>query len=312
MSYYWVNLGVSYKEVRDYKFLWAPSHTYTASGEKTVKAGWGHVPNIKKDDIIICHENKRIIYVAQALDDAYPAPRPESRTYDEWKKDGNKVDLNLIVLERPVPTDEFKHHIIERFNEQCEPKLFNVEGNATQNYMVSIPEAVAGIILSSLDSASLEDLKQIPKQTAESKGRKKRKATKGGVRQSRSNARIGQGAFRDEVLAIWNNTCPVTNVAMPELLIASHIVPWALSDDEEKIDGYNGLPLSPNADKLFDKGLISFYDNGEILVSSSLPLATLRALGISENKVITGLTEEHAYYLGRHRKIYGFNTSPHR
>ncbi|PSU75035.1 hypothetical protein C9J21_19265 [Photobacterium phosphoreum] len=82
MAYYWVNLEVSDKEVRDFKFLWAPSHTYTASGEKTVKAGWGHVPNIKKDDVIICHENKRIIYVAQALDDAYPAPRPESRTYD--------------------------------------------------------------------------------------------------------------------------------------------------------------------------------------------------------------------------------------
>ncbi len=215
-------------------------------------------------------------------------------------------------MERSVPTDEFKHHIIERFNEQCEPKLFNIEGNATQNYMVSIPEAVAGIILSSLDSVNLDDLKQTSKPTADSKGRKKRKATKGGVRQSRSNARIGQGAFRDEVLDIWNNTCPVTNVTIPELLIASHIVSWALSDDEEKIDGYNGLPLSPNADKLFDKGLISFSDNGEILVSSSLPLATLRALGISENKVITGLTEEHAYYLGRHRKIYGFNTSPHR
>uniref|UniRef100_UPI0024B666E4 hypothetical protein n=1 Tax=Photobacterium phosphoreum TaxID=659 RepID=UPI0024B666E4 len=96
MAYYWVNLGVSYKEVRDFKFLWAPSHTYTASGEKTVKAGWGHVPNIKKDDVIICHENKRIIYVAQALDDAYPAPRPESRTYDEWKKEGNKVTSTLL------------------------------------------------------------------------------------------------------------------------------------------------------------------------------------------------------------------------
>ncbi|HAS6319066.1 TPA: HNH endonuclease [Vibrio vulnificus] len=306
MAYYWVNLGVSYKEVRDYKFLWAPSHSYTANGEKTVKGGWGHVPKIKRDDIIICHENKRVIYVAQALEDAYPAPRPASRTYDEWKKEGNKVDVNLIVLERPVSTSEFKHHIIERFNDQCEPKLFNVDGNATQNYMVAIPEAVAGIILSSLDSVNLDVLKPTKKLNAGSKGRNKRKATKGGVRLSRSNARIGQGAFRDEVLDMWNDTCPVTSVSMPELLIASHIVPWALSDDDEKIDGYNGLPLSPNVDKLFDKGLISFSDNGEILISPSLPLETLRALGISENTLIIGLTEEHAYYLGRHREIYGF------
>jgi putative restriction endonuclease len=159
MAYYWANLGVSHEEVKEHKFLWAPSHTYTEKGEKTIKSGWKHVPNIRKDDIIICHENKRVIYVAQALKNAYPATRPESRTYDEWKKDGNKVDVNLIVLDRPVPTDEFKHHIIERFNEQCEPKLFNIEGNATQNYMVAIPEGVASIVLSCLDSVNLDELK---------------------------------------------------------------------------------------------------------------------------------------------------------
>lgn len=90
--------------------------------------------------------------------------------------------------------------------------------------MVSIPEAVAGIILSSLDCANLEDLKQTSKPTSESKGRKKRKATKGGIRRSHSNARIGQDVFRNEVLAIRNITCPMTNGAMPELLTASHIV----------------------------------------------------------------------------------------
>lgn len=306
MAYYWVNLGVSYKEVRDFKFLWAPSHTYTASGEKTVKAGWGHVPNIKKDDVIICHENKRIIYVAQALDDAYPAPRPESRTYDEWKKEGNKVDVNLIVLERPVSTDEFKHHIIERFNDQCEPKLFTVDGNATQNYMVAIPESVVSIVLSSLDSANLGLLKQPSKSSSGTKRRKKRKAIKGGVRSSRSNARIGQGAFRDEVLDIWNNTCPVTKVALPELLIASHIVSWVLSDDDEKVDGYNGFPFVPNVDKLFDKGLISFADDGLLLISPHLLVSTLNALGIREDTKIAGLTEEHIFYLAKHRDTYGF------
>ncbi|WP_417699002.1 HNH endonuclease [Pseudoalteromonas lipolytica] len=306
MAYYWVNLGVSYKEVRDFKFLWAPSHTYTASGEKTVKAGWGHVPNIKKDDIIICHEDKRVIYVAQALEDAYPASRPESRTYDDWKKEGNKVDVNLIVLERPVSTDEFKHHIIERFNDQCEPKLFTVDGNATQNYMVAIPESVASIVLSSIDSDNLSLLKQPSKSSSGKKCKKKRKAIKGGVRRARSNARIGQGAFRDEVLDIWNNTCPVTKVALPELLIASHIVSWVLSDDDEKIDGYNGFPFVPNVDKLFDKGLISFANDGLLLISPHLSVATLNALGIREDTQISGLTQKHISYLEKHRNIYGF------
>ncbi|EIX4888977.1 HNH endonuclease [Vibrio vulnificus] len=255
------------------------------------------MPNIKKDDVIICHENKRIIYVAQALDDAYPVPRPESRTYDEWKKEGNKVDVNLLVLERPVSTDEFKHYIIERFNDQCEPKLFTVDGNATQNYMVAIPESVASIVLSSLDSASLVQLKQTDKSSSGTKRRKMRKAIKGGFRSARSNARIGQGVFRDEVLDIWNNTCPVTKVALPELLIASHIVSWVLSDDDEKVDGYNGFPFVPNVDKLFDKGLISFADDGLILISPHLSVATLNALGIREDTKIAGLTEKHILYL---------------
>ncbi|CAH1540055.1 hypothetical protein VHARVF571_480040 [Vibrio harveyi] len=65
-------------------------------------------------------------------------------------------------------------------------------------------------------------------------------------------------------------------------------------------------PLSPNADKLFDKGLISFSDRGEILISPTLPIESLNALDISEHSVINSLTEEHAYYLSRHREIFGF------
>lgn len=215
------------------------------------------------------------------------------------------IDVNLIVLNRPVSTDEFKHHIIERFNNQCDPKLFTVDGNATQNYMVAIPESVASIVLSSIEDDNL-CLLMHPSKSSSNTARRKRKATKGGVRSARSNARIGQGAFRDEVLEIWDNTCPVTKVALPELLIASHIVSWVLSDDDEKIDGYNGFPFTPNVDKLFDKGLISFSDDGLLLISPHLSVATLNALGIREDTKIAGLTEEHIFYLEKHRKTFGF------
>ncbi|NOH40128.1 HNH endonuclease [Vibrio coralliilyticus] len=308
MAYYWVNLGVSYKEVRDHNFLWAPSHTYTEKGEKTVKPGWKHVPHVKRGDVVICHENKRVIYIAQATKNAYPAPRPESRTFDEWKKDGYKIEVDLTILDTPVPNELFKHRIIERLNSKCDPLLFNVEANATQNYMVAIPDEVAAIVLSSLDKSQLIEFKVPPIKRNSSKGkaRKMRKATKGGVRKAKVNARVGQGAFRDEVLEMWNYTCPVTKVNIPSLLIASHIVPWIMSEDDEKIDGYNGLPLAPNVDKLFDKGLISFTDDGVLLRSKSLPVVTLNSMGIKENTKVSGLTKEHAFYLGKHRELYGF------
>ncbi len=81
-------------------------------------------------------------------------------------------------------------------------------------------------------------------------------------------ARIGQGKYRKELLKKYENTCIVTGINKPSLLIASHIKPWALCNNEEKIDVENGLLLSPNMDKLFDNGLITFTKKGKMRVSS--------------------------------------------
>ncbi|TMX39731.1 HNH endonuclease [Vibrio rotiferianus] len=307
MAYYWVNIGDSHEEVEKHNFLWAPEYGINKNGKRFVDAGWKPVPKVKSGDVIICHNNKHVVYLAQATSNAYPHQRPDTRTYDKWKNEGFKIEINLIVLPRPINNAEFKDEIIDRFNSSCVPKLFTSRREVGENYMISIPEAVADIVLSAVGDAALQ-IKR-PSRTNEETAKKKTRKRKADVEREKQtivNARVGQGQFRKDVLELWNNTCPVTQVAMPELLIASHIVSWALSDDDEKIDGYNGLPLSPNVDKLFDKGLISFTDNGEILISPSLPLETLQALGINKNTVITGLTEEHAYYLGRHREIYGF------
>jgi hypothetical protein len=301
MAYYWVNLGDSFEEVRNGHFLWAPSHTYTKSGTKTVSAGWKHVPDVKKGDVIICHEDKHIIYLARAISNAYPSPRPESRAFDKWKKEGYKIDVELTVLDVPLNNAEFKHDILGRFNEQCSPKLFGSNEQATQSYLISLPKHVAAIVLNCIGDELnyfLESLLHTGISLTTSQVREK---------DTRVKARVGQGQFRKEVLAIWNNTCPVTRVNNPRLLIASHIHSWYSSDNIEKVDGYNGLPLAPNVDKLFDKGLISFADDGSLLKSSDLSVETLNALGISEDTKISGLKPQHCVYLRKHRKAFGFN-----
>ena len=80
-------------------------------------------------------------------------------------------------------------------------------------------------------------------------------------------ARIGQGKYREDLLSLHNNTCMISNIEAPELLIASHIVPWVKSNNVEKLDKYNGLLLSSSIDKLFDQYLISFDNNGFMVVS---------------------------------------------
>ncbi|MBH0179754.1 MAG: hypothetical protein HP491_18305 [Nitrospira sp.] len=91
------------------------------------------------------------------------------------------------------------------------------------------------------------------------------------TREALSNARIGQGKFRSEVLALWGNRCCVTGSKTTQAIKASHIKPWKVATDEERLDPYNGLPLVANLDALFEAGLISFTSAGELIVSKQLP-----------------------------------------
>jgi hypothetical protein len=79
-------------------------------------------------------------------------------------------------------------------------------------------------------------------------------------REALIQARIGQGRFRADVTRLWGKgeTCSLTDIALPEMLIASHIKPWRDSTDTERLDPANGLLLAVHADKLFDRYLLSF------------------------------------------------------
>ncbi len=113
-------------------------------------------------------------------------------------------------------------------------------------------------------------------------------------------ARIGQGLFREMSLSYWGKCC-LTGCELQGVLRASHIKPWRDCSNSERLDVYNGLLLSPNVDALFDKGLISFEDTGEILISSQLSEAALKALGCN-SKMKIALKPEHAKYLSYHRE----------
>lgn len=83
--------------------------------------------------------------------------------------------------------------------------------------------------------------------------------------------RIGQQFFRDAVLSADNNTCCITGISIPELLIASHLKPWSKSDDKnEKANPRNGLCLNALHDRAFDQGYITLDKNYAIIVSDRL------------------------------------------
>lgn len=115
-------------------------------------------------------------------------------------------------------------------------------------------------------------------------------------------ARKGQGVYRERLLAKWNGACAVTGLAVPELLMASHAKPWKIASNIERLDGDNGLPLAPNLDKLFDKGYISFADDGAIMVSTALSSAACVALGVNATMhLLKPLNAAQQCYMAYHR-----------
>lgn len=115
-------------------------------------------------------------------------------------------------------------------------------------------------------------------------------------------ARVGQGVYRERLLAKWDGACAVTGLAEPALLMASHARPWRGATNKARLDGDNGLPLVPNLDKLFDRGYISFADDGAIMISPALSAAACAAFGVdSTTHLLKPLNAEQQTYMAYHR-----------
>ncbi len=112
------------------------------------------------------------------------------------------------------------------------------------------------------------------------------------------STRIGQGGYRQNLIDYWQG-CALTRFKNPRLLVASHIKPWRASDNNERLDVFNGILLLPNLDKAFDLGYITFEEKGKIKISEELE--NFKALGIEPEMKIT-FDRRHQDYLDYHRK----------
>jgi hypothetical protein len=116
-------------------------------------------------------------------------------------------------------------------------------------------------------------------------------------------SRVGQGAYRKRIIHRWEYQCAVTKFNKLDILIASHIVPWADASHEERLDVHNGILLSPNYDALFDKHLISFENNGKIILSDSIEADAYKKIGVNGSEIISGISIYNEEYLEKHRRL---------
>jgi hypothetical protein len=120
-------------------------------------------------------------------------------------------------------------------------------------------------------------------------------------------ARIGQGRFRADLLNFWQGHCPITGVYTPELLRASHIKPWHVSTDPERLDAFNGLLLAVHLDALFDRALITFQDSGDMRVSKRLSTKERSVFGLTCPSGKLLLSASHIEYLRHHQEKFSAN-----
>jgi predicted restriction endonuclease len=115
-------------------------------------------------------------------------------------------------------------------------------------------------------------------------------------------ARRGQGLFKQRVREI-ESRCRITRVNNMAHLVASHCKPWRDSNNEERLNGENGLLLTPSIDHLFDRGFISFEDPGTLIVSPVAHHPSLNRMGVETSKTIDvgGFTEGQQNFLEFHR-----------
>ena len=115
-------------------------------------------------------------------------------------------------------------------------------------------------------------------------------------------SRLGQGNFRRNVIRLWGS-CSVTGLQNVTLL-PSHIKPWKDSDNQERLNPFNGLLLIPDYDFLFDRGYITFKNNGGVLISQRLSPFACKIFDVDNDLQLRSIfpeNKEYKEYLDFHR-----------
>lgn len=198
-----------------------------------------------------------------------------------WAKDADLIDSSLIETSDPQEFEKLAEKInqLPIFKERNE-KGNNMYSSALNKYYEYLKSASAEF------EKDIEDILTNNSYTETDKI-------------SLIKSRIGQGEFRNRLLNYWNG-CAVTSYKTPTMLIASHIKPWKDSNNQERLDTYNGLLLTPNLDKAFDNGFITFDLKGKILISDIFK--SPKMLGIEGDMKIK-FENSHQKYLEYHRDM---------
>jgi putative restriction endonuclease len=295
IQYWWVNHKYGTAQGLTGEYLRSSERNRNGSRNESHR----NLMRVQPGDLVFAFADGAVRAVGIALRSAVEAPPPAQR---EWQ-------LPVRFLQLGVPLNPKTHMLRLKpvLPRSYSPLRVTGMRNPTV-YLASISDAMTEVLRQLLD----EQLEDIEAQINAAVGSEladdwieatiqRRTDIDPADRQQLIRARRGQGVFRRNLEKI-ENACRVTGLLDRRHLRAIHIKPWSASEDREKLDGCNGLLLSPHVAHLFARGYISFADNGELLISRHLNPAVLKSWTLRPPINVGALRPQQRLYLEYHRR----------
>lgn len=297
-QFFWVNHKQTVKQEIANGYIWSPKANQDGRRNQT----YDNLLKVRPGDIVFSFAHGQISAVGIASSVAMASARPvEFGTVGQsWGAEGWKVEVRFERLGKPIRPKAYMEQIAPLLPAKYSP--IKSDGNGNQGcYLAQLSEELGRLLLTLCDQPYLvvesQDFDQVQRDINDIKHEKALSDTD---KQQLIKARVGQGIFRQEVMRL-EPKCRVTGIQMPALLIASHIKPWAVSSNAERLDPFNGLMLARHVDVLFDQGWLSFNDQGDMLVSPELEQDILLKLGL-QVKNVGSFAPQSCGYLHWHRE----------
>lgn len=313
MNYWWVNQNQTYEAETKGGYIWSPKKNKNGARNQFYE----NMREVCPGDRVFSFRRKMISSIGIATSNCYEAPKPDEfgSAGQNWDIVGWRVDVTFRELEHPIKPKDHMAKIGPLLPGKYSPLQENGDGLQSV-YLAVLSNDFSSLLVNLLLEADNDlDFKVALNgtnnsantyQNLENLAAEEIQQSSGISATEKSQlvmSRIGQGKFRQNVMLV-ESKCRVTGVSDTRFLIASHIKPWRSSANGERLDGENGLMLTPNVDLLFDRGLISFADDGKLLISPVVGNSTLSQLGIrNEHELnVGGFTDGQQRYLAYHRR----------
>jgi hypothetical protein len=302
MRYWWVNQNQTYAtEVRG-SFMWSPKRR--ADGGRN--QFYENMRQVSLGDVVFSFCDTRIRAIGVVAGTAETGPKPDFGAAGlNWSRDGWFVPVDYCQLEDEIrPKDHIA--ILRPFLPSKYSPLQDSGDGLQSVYLTELPNALADALIGLIGQAYWSAYQEIaayqrPSDALDLPGEIADRSLIGPTfREQLVRSRRGQGVFRANVL-LHEVRCRVTKVDDPRHLTASHIKPWRDATDAERLDGSNGLLLSPHIDHLFDEGYITFSAGQSLVVLPEVRDRLLDAWGIDGGVNIGEFSREQSAYLDYHR-----------